>query len=735
MGKKSSSKSAPEAGLSSFLLAQGQGTRDDDLDAVFANSKGPSTSITAPSLKPTSDNTSNKDQSNTKLSKSSKGKGKSAVVVPEPVQPQQQASSDSEQEEQVDDEILEPLKMDSDASLEMPSSDDDDDDEDDDGVEQAYAAKLAAQRIRGEPLHKKRIPDNSGQDSAVEEDEDAGDDDEEMINADDLTPGTILATQEHKVTTVDSINSKKKLSKKDKRVERDDTPEQRDARTVFLGNVPATCATSRVGGAAACRRVPTFDTDPFSAFSFDSQPMKKALIRHVLQSPTLLELLPADFPALKCDSIRFRSIAFASTVFGRKESQSNDPDAPDANTDGGRNRKRAREWRDAEGSDQRGIRGGFHAKDRLPSSSSNRGSSGALTDGQKRRVALFRGDLNQGKSTCNAYLVLEPLKKDSPSSLSEADLIKLIVQSVDATDFEGYTLRADIVRPRSAAALIAAAQIAAKPDLSIPLPANAPQGPVYVVPAAEARRTIFIGGLDFAETEENVRKAIEPVLVREKGQPTGQKGWVEGVRLIRDASSGLGKGFGYVLLQDPSCVDELLALPPGKFLKVSKRKVRLERCKTGIAAARAKASANAKNPSSNSNTTTANPNTKKIEQPLSAPRDPSLRLANRPIISTFKLASQTALAEKQALQAAQLATLPASDRKKIKAVDPDRLARRAEKKKQKILSERYERKMANLEKSGSGILGRESRGEIRRRKEKRVKEGNRTGKRAKKADL
>ena len=46
--------------------------------------------------------------------------------------------------------------------------------------------------------------------------------------------------------------------------------------------------------------------------------MKKALIRHVLQSPSLLAMLPPNCPPLKADSIRFRSLAFASTVFGRK---------------------------------------------------------------------------------------------------------------------------------------------------------------------------------------------------------------------------------------------------------------------------------------------------------------------------------------------------------------------------------------------------------------------------------
>lgn len=56
--------------------------------------------------------------------------------------------------------------------------------------------------------------------------------------------------------------------------------------------------------------------------------------------------------------------------------------------------------------------------------------------------------------------------------------------------------------------------------------------------------------------------------------------------------------------------------------------------------------------------------------------------------------------------------------------------RRAQKKKNKVLGERYERKKAGADK---GILGRESRSAERTRKEKkRVKAGNVTGKRAKK---
>ena len=180
--------------------------------------------------------------------------------------------------------------------------------------------------------------------------------------------------------------------------------------------------------------------------------------------------------------------------------------------------------------------------------------------------------------------------------------------------------------------------------------------------------------------------------------------------------------------QDDSCVDELLALEPGKNLKVSKRKVRLERCKTGVAAARAKA-ANATRETKKANAAAGPPSATKI----GAPRDPTLKKYGADVSSSSSTTRpSTSASEHQAKLAEALAKLPPSERKAVKAVDPERLQRRALKKKNKVLSERYDRKMANLKKKGA-VLGRETRGEARNRKEKkRVAAGNKTGKRAKK---
>lgn len=154
--------------------------------------------------------------------------------------------------------------------------------------------------------------------------------------------------------------------------------------------------------------------------------------------------------------------------------------------------------------------------------------------------------------------------------------------------------------------------------------------------------------------------------------------------------------------------------------------MRLERCKTGVAAARAKAAA------ATAREAKALPAAAR-ESVFSGgvPRDPASfmtqKLENRPRMSN----SATESAH-QAKLAEALSKLPPAERKAVKAVDPDRLERRSAKKTNKRLGERYERKQAAAEKSGGGILGRPTLAEERNRKEKkRVAAGNKTGKRAK----
>ncbi|BGO99523.1 hypothetical protein RTBOTA2_002588 [Rhodotorula toruloides] len=639
---------APATGLSSFLLGQASG-KDADLDDIFAHSKGPSVAFQP------------KEQKEVVASTSA------AAAVED-----DEASADDEEAVENDADLSE---LESGAEL----SDEADEEEGDD-LEEAYAARLAAAAIKKkqsseEKRGTKRKAEDEGDEEASDDEEEEQseadeDEDEDAVDINDLIQDSLKDVEAPSPSkTRKGKEPAKKSAKLEKRAQ--ETPEDRDARTVFLGNVPADCSTSR--------------------------PLKKALVRHVLQHPSLASTLPAGCPPLKLDSIRFRSIAFASKVFGRKV-QTGEQNGGD------HSRKRARAWRESEGSDLRGVKGGFRATEEEPAPVASK--SQPLTDAQKRKVALIRGELNEGKKACNAYLVIAAL----PENVDPRAVVSAVIQAVNNSVFEGFTVHADAVRPRSAAALLAAAQLAAKPNANLTeVPKN---NDAYQVPATDAKRTVFIGGLDFAESEENVRKAVEAVLVRERGEPDGRS-YVENVRVVRDPSSGLGKGFCYVLLQDESCVDELLALPPGKLLKISKRKVRLERCKTAAAAARAKVSARtaASVPARVAASTASSKSGPKPVR-LAAPRDPTLPRFGK---------TGGAPSEHKEKLAEALAELPADERKKIKSMDAERIARRAAKKEQKRLAARYERKQANAAKKGGGegILGRESRVAERHRKEKK----------------
>jgi len=347
----------------------------------------------------------------------------------------------------------------------------------------------------------------------------------------------------------------------------DETKEQRDARTIFIGNVSMEVAKSK---------------SAFKAF-------KKYIQSHV--------------PGAKIESLRFRSVAF-------KRSTSAAP-APRTHSV-----ERTAEWREAKG-------------DGVPAPQPRLGSA------DKKRIAFIKHEFHTDVVTINVYVVF-----GRSADLPPDEAVKRAIAALDNTQYLDLTLRADTVGGGK----------------------------------SDPRRTVFVGGLDFASREEDVRVFFEGVVCAERGpritvpgdsdsddeedtdRPNASrakpKTWVKRVRIVRDKDTQLGKGIAYVQFADRECVDEILALEPGK-LKFAKRKLRVERCKTL--------------PNSLNN----------------APRDaraPS-SASSRSVRPSAKHTPPTTVPKGNPDLGPRLAHLSKADRKVAKAVDPERVARRLAKKK------------------------------------------------------
>ncbi|KAF8272818.1 hypothetical protein EI94DRAFT_1776724 [Lactarius quietus] len=337
----------------------------------------------------------------------------------------------------------------------------------------------------------------------------------------------------------------------------DETKEQRDARTIFIGNVPVEVAKSK------------------SAL--------KQFRRHIL----------SHLPGAKIESTRFRSVAFQK---------------PTSAAPGPRPHsiERTAEWRASKGDD-------------TPA------PPPPLTSHDKKKIAFIRHELHEGVDTVTAYVLFA-----YGGDLAPDELARAAIDAVDNSSFMGRTLRADTLGDG----------------------------------VGDPKRTVFVGSLDFASHEEDLRTFFEGVLSAERGprdaaadsDSDGEtsadrlevkpKTWVTRVRIIRDKDTLLGKGIAYVQFADRECVDEILALEPGK-LKFAKRKLRVERCKTLPGSL---------------NGLGATPPTRGAHPPSTNPTSNTVPKGNPNL-------------------GAQLAHLSKSERKAAKAVDPERVARRIAKKK------------------------------------------------------
>lgn len=251
-------------------------------------------------------------------------------------------------------------------------------------------------------------------------------------------------------------------------------------------------------------------------------------------------------PYAKQDSIRFRSVALSSSIFGRREK------AEEAKESEGRSRKRARLWREVE-QDEEGEQ---------PA-----GKKTGMRDSEMKKVAFIRGEVNPGAKSINAYVVFDRPKSVGVEGEGEGEkvpkleeIIALLVQHANNSTFLKHTLRVDFARTPSSIS---------KPSKDVSSTTGF---------EGQEKRSLYVGNLDFEQEEEGLRSLMEKLVVEARGKPDpsqketvpttkgapevegetkvseldwGKKEakWVEGVRIIRDPKSGLGKGFAYVLFK------------------------------------------------------------------------------------------------------------------------------------------------------------------------------------------
>lgn len=423
--------------------------------------------------------------------------------------------------------------------------------------------------------------------------------------------------------------------------------------------------------------------------------MRKQLLRHI----------EAQSPYPECTavvSLRFRSVSFAVPT-----SDMALPDDGEA-TAATRRRERARKFRELQGEPAQPP---------------------PLTGAQKRKIAYINKDVNERADTVNAYarlgepaLVHRHRRVEAPldERLRGPVLALLVARAVDNSTFGERHLRADLVQALAPHEIVAAGldQVRLADGSNLAQTAG-----------VDPKRTIFVGNLDFETTEEEIRALFERLAREERGDPapvpkgfrldgtpsrTVPGDWVVGVRIVRDKATQLGKGFAYVKFVDSACVDEMVAMHEAeeafvaagkpqvrggarsaakavskpalaegqefrRRLKLRKRALRVSRCRQPGSKERALPQALGKRGAP----AIASPETKRrvAGSPRTPPSQRPARWRSSGAPTPGGSSPDVRVAQRQ--QASLLATMTKEQRATHKKQDPERQARRLEKKQTK----------------------------------------------------
>ncbi|KAL7415665.1 hypothetical protein BDY24DRAFT_338124 [Mrakia frigida] len=399
-----------------------------------------------------------------------------------------------------------------------------------------------------------------------------------------------------------------------------ETRDERDGRTIFVGNLGVEVAKSK----------------PFL---------------HLLHAHLL-----ASIPLAKIESTRFRSVAFSKPT---EELPAQDA-KEEENRAKARQKERTKSWREEIMiSKEGGVGKGGEAE-------MDRGKS-YLTPGEKRKVAFIKKDFHPGSDHVNAYIVFSypsPTRSSNvPPILPPHEAATLCAQHCNGTTFQGRTIRVDQVRQAASTASTARATS------------------TLWVAGTDPKRSVFVGNLEFAAKEEEVRLFFEGLVEKERGKAKpevegGEARWVTNVRIVRDRATGLGKGFAYVALKDRESVDEILVLEESK-LKYGKRTLRVQRCKSLPAKPKVTAPSSSSLPIVPPNSVLP---TGSIPESF-APFSSRSRAPHLPPVKIVVPKGNPLLGE-------TIKDLSKEERKVVKGADAERMARRVAKKKARTALER-----------------------------------------------
>ncbi|KAF7362484.1 RRM domain-containing protein [Mycena venus] len=585
--------------LSSLLLASKAKTIDTELDALFKSNPAPPRTIStasqapaagsAPPAKKRKIEAAISDPPERKKKRKSEELANPPKASPKTVKSAAKPLKPAKKSKRAEPVVEVEEEEDSDGS--------DEDDEDNSDLENAYLGKMRSNKPSAPAAT------NSDDEDEVEDEDEGEANDSDSEESDPDAPPPVHESLTKRV--------RMKPAKKSKIVPESETPAQRDARTLFIGGLPLEVA--------------------------QKKPLKKQLSRHILS------FLPSS-SKVKIESIRFRSVAFRDPTSSTALSSSTSAPTP----------RRKRQLHPGPGRLKSlesarldlASRGGGGGEEKKPGRSRRRLKKRVPHAGAEEKNPLHPGRVPPRGEQRNCLRRPRTPRSDADDDAdSPYAVAQHIARAANASEFMARTLRVDVC--------------ARLPDAD-PSTGGA-DGAGFV---GDPKLSIFIGNLDFGSREGDVREFFEGVVAGERGpappaspedgaSTSGGGRWVQGVRLIRDRETQLGKGFGYVRFVDRECVDEILALAKTdegkKKLKFAKRTLRVQRCKAASASAP-------------SNTTKAadaksTPSKSKSTYPASPPKrgDPTL--------------------------GARLAHLDKDARKAAKKADPDRLLRRAEKKK------------------------------------------------------